>query len=81
MDGKGCWMDNVFVERLWRTLKYESVYLHNFGTGNEAKAGICAWINHYNLPRPHSTFDGQTPHEVYMNNLEKYPSPEMKWAA
>ena len=81
MDGKGCWMDNVFVERLWRSLKYECVYLHNFGTGNEAKAGICAWINHYNLTRPHSTFDGQTPHEVYMNNLEKYPSPEMKWAA
>ena len=65
MDGKGCWMDNVFVERLWRSLKYECVYLHNFGTGNEAKAGICTWIKHYNLTRPHSTFDGQTPHEVY----------------
>lgn len=81
MDGKGCWMDNVFVERLWRSLKYECVYLHNFGTGNEGKAGICAWINHYNLTRPHSTFDGQTPHEVYIKNLEKYPSPEIKWAA
>lgn len=81
MDGKGCWMDNVFVERLWRSLKYECVYLHNFGTGNEAKSGICTWINHYNLTRPHSTFDGQTPHEVYINNLEKYSSPDMKRAA
>ena len=81
MDGKGCWMDNVFVERLWRSLKYECVYLHNFGTANEAKSGICTWINHYNLTRPHSTFDGQTPHEVYIKNLEKYPSPEMKQAA
>jgi len=81
MDGKGCWMDNVFVERLWRSLKYECVYLHNFGTGTEAKIEICAWVNHYNLTRPHSTFDGQTPHEVYIKNLETYSSPEMKQAA
>lgn len=81
MDGKGCWMDNVFVERLWRSLKYECVYLHNFGTGNEAKAGIYAWINHYNLTRPHSTFDGQTPHEVYINNLERHLPSEIKRAA
>ena len=81
MDGKGCWIDNVFVERLWRSLKYECVYLYNFSAGNEAKTGICTWINHYNLSRPHSTFDGQTPHEVYIKNLEKYPSPEMKQAA
>jgi len=81
MDGKGCWMDNVFIERLWRSLKYECVYLHNFGTGNEARSGISDWINNYNMSRPHSSFDGQTPHEVYINNLEKYPSPEMKQAA
>lgn len=81
MDGKGCWIDNVFVERLWRSLKYECVYLHNFNTGVEAKSGISAWINHYNVTRPHSTFDGQTPHEVYINNLETWPSPELKWAA
>lgn len=81
MDGKGCWMDNVFIERLWRSLKYECVYLHNFDTGKEAKEAIGAWIHHYNLTRPHSTFDGQTPHEVYIKNLEICTSPEIKWAA
>lgn len=81
MDGKGCWMDNIFVERLWRSLKYECVYLHNFSIGKEAKDGISEWINHYNLTRPHSTFDGQTPHEVYINNLERHPFSEIKWAA
>lgn len=65
MDGKGCWRDNVFIERLWRSLKYECVYLYNFETVNEAKARIKSWIRHYNEERPHSTFDGQTPHEVY----------------
>jgi len=81
MDGKGCWMDNVFVERLWRSLKYECVYLYNFENGNEAKTGIGAWITHYNLTRPHSTFDGQTPHEVYIKNLEINLTSEMKLAA
>ena len=66
MDGKGRWMDNVFIERLWRSLKYECVYLHNFENGRDAKSLIGNWITHYNTNRPHSTFDGQTPHEVYM---------------
>ena len=66
MDGKGRWMDNVFIERLWRSLKYECVYLHNFENGKEAKSLIGNWMAHYNLSRPHSTFDGQTPHEVYV---------------
>ena len=65
MDGKGRWMDNVFIERLWRSLKYECVYLNAFETGPQARAEIGAWIAHYNQTRPHSTFDGQTPDEVY----------------
>lgn len=66
MDGKGRWMDNIFIERLWRSLKYECVYLYHFEHGKEAKTRISQWINHYNLTRPHSTFDGRTPHEVYI---------------
>ncbi len=66
MDGKGRWMDNVFIEGLWRSLKYECVYLNNFENGRQAKDHIGNWMNHYNLTRPHSTFDGQTPYEVYM---------------
>lgn len=67
MDGKGRWMDNVFIERLWRSLKYESVYLNLFETGSEARKGIGKWIAHYNENRPHSALDGQTPDEVYFN--------------
>ncbi len=65
MDGKGRWMDNVFIERLWRSLKYECVYLNAFETGRQARKEIGAWLAHYNEARPHSTFDGQTPDEVY----------------
>ena len=65
MDGRGRWMDNVFIERLWRSLKYECVYLNAFETGTEVRKGIGKWIKHYNETRPHSTFDGQTPSEVY----------------
>ena len=65
MDGKGRWMDNVFIERLWRSLKYECVYLHAFDNGLQARKEIGKWIAHYNAERPHSTFDGLTPSEVY----------------
>lgn len=65
MDGRGRWMDNVFIERLWRSLKYECVFLSAFETGSEARAGIGSWIDYYNQRRPHSTFDGKTPDEVY----------------
>ena len=65
MDGRGRWMDNVFIERLWRSLKYECVFLNAFETGGEARAGIGSWIDYYNRRRPHSTFDGRTPDEVY----------------
>ncbi len=65
MDGKGRWMDNVFIERLWRSLKYECIYIHAFETGSETRAGIDQWISFYNRKRPHSEFDGRTPHEAY----------------
>ena len=65
MDGRGRWLDNVFIERLWRSLKYECVYLHAFETGSELRAGLTAWIALYNSRRPHSALAGATPDEVY----------------
>jgi putative transposase len=65
MDGRGRWMDNVFIERLWRSLKYECIYLHAFETGSEARAGILKWVSYYNTERPHSTHSGRTPAEVH----------------
>ena len=65
MDGRGRWMDNVFIERLWRSLKYECVFLNAFETGSEARRGIGSWIDYYNRRRPHSSFNGRTPNEVY----------------
>ncbi len=67
MDGKGRWMDNVFIERLWRSLKYECVYLQAFESGYKAKQKIGNWIQYYNTQRPHSTFGEKTPFEVYYN--------------
>ena len=64
MDGRGRWMDNVFIERLWRSLKYECVFLNAFETGSEARCGIGRWISYYNIDRPHSAFGGRTPVEV-----------------
>ena len=65
MDGKCRWMDNVFIERLWRSLKYECVYLNAFETGSEARAGIGRWIAYYNAERPHSALGGLTPADAY----------------
>ncbi|MCG7364525.1 IS3 family transposase [Roseomonas sp. ACRSG] len=65
MDGRGRWMDNVFIERLWRSLKYECVYLHAFETGSELRAGLSSWISYYNAQRPHSALAGRTPDEAY----------------
>ena len=65
MDGRGRWMDNVFIERLWRSLKYECVYLNAFETGSELKAGLGRWITYYNTQRPHSGLAGRTPAEAY----------------
>lgn len=67
MDGKGCWRDNVFVERLWRSVKYEEVYLHAYETVSNARAGLDRYFRFYNSHRPHSSLDGKTPDEVYFN--------------
>jgi putative transposase len=64
MDGRGRWVD-VFIERLWRSLKYECVYLHAFETGSDLRAGLLRWIGYYNTGRPHSTLGGRTPDEAY----------------
>ena len=69
MDGKGCWRDNVFVERLWRSVKYEEVYLHAYDSVSEAKRKIRNYLNFYNRQRPHSTLDGQTPDSIYYDQL------------
>ena len=82
MDGKGRWMDNVFIERLWRSLKYECVYLHALENGSQARTHIGAWLSHYNYTRPHSTFDGQTPDEVYnLSHLQRSAPEDKKQAA
>ncbi|MEW9616246.1 IS3 family transposase [Shinella sp. S4-D37] len=69
MDGKGAWRDNVFVERLWRSIKYEEVYLHAYKTVSEARAGIARYLNFYNTRRPHSSLDRRTPDQAYFNAL------------
>ena len=65
MDGRGRWMDNVFIERLWRSLKHEEVYLKHYADGREARAGIGAWIAFYNHHRPHQALGYRTPMTVY----------------
>jgi len=69
MDGRGRWLDNVFIERLWRSLKYECVYLHAFETGSEARAGIGRWIDFYNRLRPHSSLGGLPPDRYHEQGL------------
>ncbi|MDA9544797.1 integrase [Bradyrhizobium sp. CCBAU 45321] len=65
MDGKGAWRDNAFVERLWRTVKYEELYLRAYDSVSEARASIAKYLAFYNQERPHSSLDGRTPDEAY----------------
>ena len=69
MDGKGAWRDNVFIERLWRTIKYEHVYLHAYESVSQARLQIADYIRFYNQRRPHSTLDGLPPDQVYFPSL------------
>ena len=65
MDGRGRCMDNIFIQRLWRSLKYEAVYLHDLTDGFRAEPVIAEWIDFYNTERPHSALAGRTPAEAY----------------
>ena len=69
MDGKGAWRDNVFVERLWRSVKYEEVYLRAYDSVSEARASIGRYLDFYNGRRPHSSLDGTTPDQAYFTPL------------
>ena len=68
MDGKGRWVDNVFVERLWRTVKYEEIYLHAHETVREVKTALTRYFDFYNNRRPHQSLDYRTPEEMYIGN-------------
>ena len=72
MDGKGCWRDNVFIERLWKSVKYEEVYLHGDETVTAARQALARYFDFYNRRRPHSAIDGKTPDMAYFN-LSKPP--------
>lgn len=69
MDGQGAWRDNVFVERLWKSVKYEEVYLKGYASVSEARASIGRYFEFYNRRRPHSSLDGHTPDQVYFPSL------------
>ena len=69
MDGKGRWRDNVFVERIWRTIKYEEVYLRAYQSVHEARTSLGRYIEFYNRSRPHSSLERKTPHQAYFNRL------------
>lgn len=70
MDGKGSWRDNVFVERFWRSIKYEEVYLKAYETVRESRSSISNYIDFYNSGRPHSSLDGRTPDEAYFGGRQ-----------
>ena len=69
MDGKGAWRDNVFVERLWRTIKYEEVYLRAYESVSDARASIGRYLQFYNERRPHASLDSMTPDQAYFTQL------------
>jgi putative transposase len=70
MDGRGRFMDNIFIERLWRSIKYEEVHLKAYADGREARAGIGAWMSFYNHRRPHQAMSNQMPMEVWRAGIE-----------
>jgi putative transposase len=69
MDGQGAWRDNVFVERLWRSVKYEEVYLRAYDSVSDARNSIGRYLDFYNCRRPHSSLDGSTPDQAYFTSL------------
>ena len=73
MDCKGAWRDNVVVERLWRTIKYEEVYLRAYVSVPAARKSLGHYLTFYNSKRPHSSLDGQTPDQAYLNPSSQIP--------
>ena len=73
MDGKGAWRDNVFVERLWRSVKYEEVYLHAYDSVSAARERLGKYLDWYNRRRPHSSLDGRTPDQAYSDQQTTLP--------
>ena len=73
MDGKGAWRDNVFVERLWRKIKYEEVYLRAYDSVSAARESLRRYLTFYNTRRPHSSLDGQAPDQAYLNTSSPIP--------
>ena len=71
MDGRGRFLDNIFIERLWRSIKYEEVHLKAYANGREARAGIGSWMTFYNEERPHQAMDSQMPMAVWRAGMEK----------
>ena len=69
MDGKGAWRDNVFVERLWRSVKYEEVYLRAYDSVGQARASLGRYLDFYNCKRPHSSLDARTPDRAYFDDI------------
>ena len=71
MDGRGRFLDNIFIERLWRSIKYEEVHLKAYADGREARAGIGSWIKFYNEERPHQAMDNQMPMAVWRAGMDR----------
>jgi len=78
MDGKGRFKDNIFIERLWRTLKYDRIYLKAYETGTELSKDLTTWFSWYNEKRKHSSLDKQTPDEAYYRGLDQLKLAPLK---
>ncbi len=78
MDGRGAWRDNVFVERLWRTVKYEEVYLRAYDSVSDARASLGRYLNFYNARRPHSSLGARTPERAYLDHMPQKAAPRQR---
>jgi putative transposase len=75
MDGTGCWRDNAFIERLWRSVKYEEVYLHAYETVSDVRAGLTRYFQFFNHRRPHTALSRRTPDTVFFAALPETARP------
>ena len=79
MDGRGRFMDNIFIERLWRSIKYEEVHLKAYADGCEARSGIGSWMTFYNFRRPHQAMNNQMPMAVWRAGMDKIEGRRGLW--